>query len=397
MDVLFSKSQEKAQRVPLKFKRYLLDVINWDSRLIAIKGARGSGKTTILLQYMALHLPKDSTVLYIAMDDLFFINKSLYELAQTFVKYGGQFLLVDEVHKYPNWSREIKLIYDDLPDLKLIFTSSSILNIYAGESDLSRRVATYNLKELSLREFVFLEKNIELPTYTLEEILRNHQEIATAINSKIKPLEAFQKYIKYGAYPYFNDGIHNYEQSLIQIVNLIIDVDLNAVATLHFDTLVKIKKLLFSIATSVPFTPNISKLSQLTGLSRPTLIQLLKLLESARLIHQLSKLTSGIGALRKPEKLYINNSNLLKVLSNDSWKTGTIRETFFVNQLSGIIDLHLSDKADFIIDKTYTIEIGGKGKTKKQLKNTPKAFVVKDDIEYGSLNTIPLWLFGFLY
>ncbi len=262
---------------------------------------------------------------------------------------------------------------------------------------MSRRVATYNLKELSLREFIHLEKNIELPTYTLKEILTNHQEIATTINNKIKPLEAFQKYIKYGAYPYFNDGIYNYEQSLIQIVNLIIDVDLNAVATLHFDTLVKIKNLLFSIATSVPFTPNISKLSQLTDLSRPTLIQLLKLLESARLIHQLSKLTSGIGALRKPEKLYLNNSNLLKVLSNDSWKTGTIRETFFVNQLSGIVELHLSDKADFIIDKTYTIEIGGKGKTKKQLKNIAKAFVVKDDIEYGSLNTIPLWLFGFLY
>lgn len=390
-------SQRKAQTVPLHFERYLADKINWNNRLIGITGARGSGKTTLLLQYLAKKLPNDGSALYVAMDDLFFQDVGMLELAERFSKEGGNYLLLDEVHKYPRWSRELKLIYDNVPDLQVIFTSSSILEVYSGESDLSRRAISYSLKELSLREYIQLKKDISFTTWTLSEILEDHVEIARTINDKIKPIAEFKEYLRYGAYPYFIEGENEYLQRLLHTVNLIIDIDLAAVENLNYEMLVKIKKLLYVISTSVPFTPNISKLSRTTNISRPALMRVLHLLEKARLIQQLHKDTQGMAVLRKPEKLYLNNSNLQFALAGEQTDRGTLRETFFMNQIQDIETIHWSGDADFLVDTRYIIEIGGKSKAQGNLKNKKNAYIVKDDIEYGVAGIIPLWMFGFLY
>lgn len=397
MEELLIRSQQKVQNVPLVFQRYLLEQIKPGKRLTGIKGARGAGKTTLLLQYMALNLPKDGSALYVSMDDLFFTGQTLLGLAEEFSIAGGRFLLVDEVHKYPGWSRELKLIYDNLPDLQVIFTSSSILEIYQGESDLSRRVVSHDLRELSLREFIELETGIKTTVFSLDDILNNHVEIAGNLIKLFKPVALFRNYTKYGAYPYFKEDIDSYHQSLLNTINLIIDVDLNAIEHLQYDMLTKIKKLLHAIATSVPFTPNISRLSELTGISRPSLLKALDQLERARMIWQLSKQGSGTGILTKPEKLYMNNPNLLYALAHENWNAGTIRETFLLNQLKGIGQVNLAGKADFLFNESVTFEVGGPSKKSKQIIDTQNSYLVKDDIEIGVKSTIPLWLFGFLY
>ncbi len=394
---LFNKSRTKIERTKTNFKRFLLSKINWDNQLIAIKGARGVGKTTLLLQHIKLNLPKDNSVLYISMDELFFTENNLIELAEEFSQNDGKYLFLDEVHKYPNWSREIKLIYDNHPDLKVVFTSSSILEIYKSESDLSRRVVSYTLPEMSIREFIELENSIKLPIYSLENILKNHVEIASEINQKIKPILTFNTYNQYGAYPYFTQGITEYQQKLINTINLIIEVDILAVENIDFQQVTKIKKLLFAIATSVPFIPNISKIAEKINISRQSLIKALTYLDKARLITIINKPNKGITILSKPDKLYLNNTNIINAIANKNANIGNIRETFFLNQLKIVSKIDLSNKSDFVVNDTYTFEIGGKNKTKKQIKDIKNAYVIKDNIEYGNGNIIPLWLFGFLY
>lgn len=397
MEALILKSRNKVSKVQKGFQRGLLHQISWNARLIALKGARGVGKTTLLLQAMALKLSKTDNALYVSMDDMFFHENSLYQLARMHALAGGTHLFVDEVHKYPNWSREIKLIYDDFDELHVVFTSSSILEIFQGESDLSRRALAYTLHELSLREFIAFDKKIELPAYTLKELLERSSEIEQEICAKLKPIPAFQEYLKYGAYPYFLEGKDVFEQRLAQVVNLIIEVDLNAVDNLTYDMIVKIKKLLGAIATSVPFTPNITQLCERTGISRPSLIKAISQLERARMVHQLFKPGKGIGQLTKPEKLYLNNPNLLHVLGRENWNIGTARETFFVSQLSALHKVHLAERGDFLVDETYTFEVGGENKTGKQIQGVNQAFVAKDNVEFTVNNQIPLWMFGFLY
>jgi hypothetical protein len=396
MEELLFEYQQKIATISTYFQRYLIKEIGLNNRLIAIKGARGSGKTTLLLQIAKLKLPVNKS-LYVSLDHIYFFEFKLYNLAKEFSNNGGAHLLLDEVHKYPNWSREIKLIYDNFPTLQIIFTSSSILEIYRGESDLSRRAVSYNLKELSFREFIMLDSSIEFSVVTFDDILQNHNQIATQILQKIKPLEHFNKYLKVGVYPYFIESEENYNQKLLNTINLIIEIDINAVEDLNYETLVKLKKLLISIASSAPFTPNITKLSEKIGVSRNTLIMAIKILHRAGLVNELYKDSSGIGVLTKPEKLFLNNTNLMYVLAKDTINIGNVRETFFVNQFKDLHEINLSEKADFIIDKKYTFEIGGKGKTKKQIANLENAFVAKDNIEIGFGNAIPVWLFGFMY
>ncbi|MFK7899551.1 MAG: ATP-binding protein [Cyclobacteriaceae bacterium] len=396
MERVIEKSRKKTAAVSGLFERYLIKKVSWEDRLIAIEGARGSGKTTLLLQYLSNYLPLEVS-LYISMDDLFFLNNSLYEFADTFQKTGGKHLLIDEVHKYPDWSRELKLIYDDFPDLQVVFTSSSILEIHKGESDLSRRAVSYTLKELSLREYVTLSQKVAFPSYSFTDVLTNHVALATSISQQIKPLKVFNEYLKYGAYPYFTESIDTYEQKLISTLNLILDVDLKAVENPKYAMIVKLKKLLYVISTSVPFTPNITKLSERTGISRNTLLLALKHLERARLIHSLNKPTKGLSALAKPDKVYLNNTNLMYGLAQGELSKGTLRETFFLNQLTDFHSLHLPPQGDFLVDNTYTVEIGGKQKGKHQIKEVQQAYIAKDGIEIGNKNTIPLWLFGFLY
>lgn len=379
--------------------RYLLDDIDWTNRLIGIKGARGSGKTTLLLQYIKFRLPKDSEPLYATLDDIYFLENNLVHLAKTFVHNGGTHLILDEVHKYPDWSRELKLLYDQFPDLYIVFTSSSMLEIYKGESDLSRRVVTYHLKELSFREFLKFENgNDTLPKFHLEELLSHHKQIASDLKETIPtPLKQFKNYMAYGAYPYYLENKESYISKLNQTINLILEVDLGAVENITYENSRKIKKLLIAIAQSAPFTPNISKLSERLGATRGFVVNALKLLNRADLVMELFKPTKGVGALTKPEKLYLNNPNLVYALGKQNAEIGTLRETFFANQMKHLHDIHLAEKGDFLVDRTYTFEIGGKSKATKQLQGVDKGFVVRDDMEIGGLNIIPLYLFGFLY
>lgn len=396
MEELLFEFQIKMTRVSLGIKRYLIHEIDLDNRLIAIKGARGAGKTTLLLQLAKLHMPLKST-LYVSLDHIFFFENKLYNLAKEFALFGGTHLLLDEVHKYPDWSREIKLIYDNLPELRLIFTSSSILEIYKSESDLSRRAIAYNLKELSFREFIAFETQKELPVYSFLEIIARHNTIASELLKEIKPFPLFEKYLKTGAYPYYKENEKGYIQKLQNTINLIIEVDINAVEDLQYDTLIKLKKLLITVASSAPFTPNITKLSEKIGVSRNMLVQSIKILERAGLVNELYKDSSGIGVLTKPEKLYLNNTNLMYALAKENTNTGNVRETFFLNQFKGLHEINLSETADFVIDRTYTFEVGGKNKTQKQIAGTEKAYLAKDHIEIGFGNNIPVWLFGFMY
>jgi predicted AAA+ superfamily ATPase len=395
MEKIAEKSAKKINNVSVAFKRYLYAEINRTNRLIAIKGARGTGKTTLLLQ-----LAKDykyDEVLYVALDDLFFSENSLYGLAEKFVKIGGKLMLIDEVHKYPNWSRELKLIYDDFLSLKVIFTSSSILDINKGESDLSRRAVTYHLAELSFREYLLLYEKIELPVLNLQEILKNHASISQQFLEHFTPLKHFSKYLKIGNYPYFENNEEEYYQKLRNTVNLILEVDLQSTENLDFHTLAKLKRLLFVIASNVPFTPNIQKISDTIQLNRNALIRALQLLNKAALIRAIYKQTRSISLLNKPDKIWLHNTNLMFAISGEHVETGTVRETFFMQNLAHNHLLSLPDKGDVLVDNTYLFEIGGKSKTKKQIGHVENAFTVNDDIEIGFQNSIPLWLFGFLY
>jgi len=396
MDDLLIEFQTKISRLSLSFQRSLISQIDLSNRLIAIKGARGAGKTTLLLQVAKLYFPVKTT-LYISLDHIYFYENKLYDLARQFVQFGGTHLLLDEVHKYPNWSREIKLIYDNFPELKVLFTSSSMLEIYKSESDLSRRAITYNLKEMSFREFIEFETQQEFPVYSLSQILENHNEITIGLLEKIKPLPLFDKYLKTGVYPYYKENESQYIQKLQNTINLIIEVDVNAVEDLQYETLIKLKKLLIAVASSAPFTPNITKLSERIGVSRNLLVQSIKILERAGLLNELFRDNAGIGMLTKPEKLYLNNTNLMYALAKDHVNMGNLRETFFLNQFKGLHEINLSDSADFLIDKKYTFEIGGKNKTKKQISGLESSYVAKDGIEIGIGNVIPVWLFGFMY
>ncbi|HEX9601794.1 MAG TPA: AAA family ATPase [Mariniflexile sp.] len=398
MDELFVLQEQLLQSLSAK-QRYLLDEIDWSNRLIGIKGARGSGKTTLLLQYIKFRLPKEKESLYATLDDLYFLENNLVFLAKEFVLRGGTYLLLDEVHKYPNWSRELKLIYDQFPNLHIIFTSSSILEIYKGESDLSRRAVVYNLKELSFREFVQFEENTDnIPKFTLEHLLKDHKQIAKDLKPYVQnPIKYFDEYLKYGAYPYYLENRSSYTIKLNQTINLILEIDFNAVEKITYEDSRKIKKLLVAIAQSAPFIPNVTKLSERLGMSRIFLLNAIKLLNRADLVMELFRPTKGVGALTKPEKLYLNNPNLVYALGKQNAEKGTLRETFFANQMKHLYEIHLAEKGDFLVDRAYTFEIGGKGKTSKQIQGIKNSFVVRDDMEVGNLNVIPLYLFGFLY
>ena len=395
MEELLIKSQQKISQVSIDHKRYLHPAINRKARMIAIKGARGVGKTTLLLQ-----LGKERNadeVLYVALDDLFFSDNTLHSLADAFNKLGGGLLLIDEVHKYPNWSRELKLIYDDFPKLQVIFTSSSILEIYKGESDLSRRAISYTLSELSFREYLSFREKIELPQYTLTEIVERHQEISLELIQQFTPFKYFSDYLKVGAYPYFDGHTDEYYQKLLNTINLILEVDVQIEENIDFNNIAKLKRLLYVISSNVPFTPNIYKLSEQIDLNRNALVRLLQLLSKATLIHSLYKQSKSISSLNKPDKIWMGNTNLMYAISDKQIDKGTIRETFFLQNMPREYQLSLPDQGDFIVNNHYLFEIGGKSKSKKQIQGKENAFVVRDDIETGVFNTIPLWLFGFQY
>jgi hypothetical protein len=331
------------------------------------------------------------------MDDLYFSKNTLVDFTDEFVKKGGKYLFLDEVHKYKNWSQELKNIYDYFSDLKIVITGSSALDIYKGKADLSRRAILYKLHGLSFREFILLKYNHQFSVIGLEEILNNASKKIPEILEKIKPLKLFEEYLKTGYYPFFMEGESEYQVRLKQTVNQILDSDLPSVEKIDFNAVHYLRKLISILAEIVPYKPNIVKLSQQVGISRETLIRYLYLLEKADLLMLLQTDTKGIGKMNKPEKIYLNNSNLVNSLADIQSNLGTLRETFFLNQLQVNHNINWSDKSDFYVDDKYTFEIGGKNKTRKQITGIENAWVAADNIEYAQQNKIPLWLFGFLY
>ncbi len=389
MNQLIEYSTNLLKQVDTKFVRYLHNEINWNNRLIGIIGARGVGKTTLVLQYIKQSLDKKKA-LYVTAEDLYFSTHTLIELATEFVNYGGKYLVIDEIHKYEKWSKELKLIYDLHPNLQVIFTGSSVLDIKKGNADLSRRAIIYFMKGLSFREYLGLFHQINLPTYSLTEIL----QVKTDFSSLETPIPYFSAYLKSGYYPFSLED--DFEIRLRQIINQTMEVDIPFFAGMNISTARKIKHLLSIIATSVPFKPNFSKIAEIVGASRNNIADYLNYLEEAGLIMQISLPKIGIRSIGKTEKIYLENTNLAKALSEDNTNVGTLRETFFLNQVSVKHTISLSAKVDFQVDD-FQFEIGGKNKKKKQIENIPNSYIVKDDIINGFGNVIPLWHFGFLY
>ena len=397
MDILLEQSERLISSINLNFKRYLFDTIQWDSRLIGVKGARGTGKTTLLLQWIKeQNLPTEKAA-YFSLDDLYFLEHSLKDTVTQFYKNGGLVLVLDEVHKYKNWSIEIKNIYDFFPELKIIFTGSSIIDISKQEGDLSRRALMYELPGLSYREYLSMLGIINLPVIGLEELLFNSAEIKKKIPHTFRPLEHFNKYLNYGYYPFGIVDSSSIHQRINQLIRTIVEVDMAELKDFDIRNAKKLLQLVYVIAQQVPFKPNVSSLAIKTSIHRNSLNNYLYYLEQAKILSLLFPAGNSTAVLQKPEKIFLNNTTLLAVLAEQKPNIGTVRETFFLSQLQPLHKVQLPKQGDFYVNDSYTFEVGGKGKGQKQLEAIENAWVVKDDIEYPMLKTIPLWMFGLLY
>jgi uncharacterized protein len=398
MQQLFSTFRQQLNRVSIEFKRYLYDEIHWQNRLIAIIGSRGTGKTTMLLQYIKLNFQSSSgEVLYASLDNLWFSAHTLLYLAEEFAKQGGKALFLDEVHYYAGWSREIKNIYDSYPDMKIVFTGSSLLEVYKGDADLSRRAVTYQLYGLSFREFMQYEYGLKIGPVFVEAIVKDHVALSMSVMEKIKPLVAFNEYVRFGYFPYFKEDKEIYHTRLLNTLNTIIEVDLPATEHIDYYSVVKIKKLFTVLASLVPYTPNVSQLSHDLGTTRLSLLNYLHYLNKAQAIMLLNKESYGMKQLSKPEKVFLGNTNYAFALSGEQTNIGSVRESFFMNQMRVRHEIAFSDTVDFKVSGKYEFEIGGKNKTKKQLLGLKNAFIAVDNIEVGFGNQIPLWIFGLTY
>jgi len=387
-DSLVAYQNDQLQRVPKTFHRYMYDRLPWEGRMVGLVGPRGVGKSTLLLQHMAESSDREQS-LYVSADSLYLATHTLVDLTDSFVKYGGKHLYIDEVHKYKNWSRELKQIYDTHPDLKVTFTGSSILDIIDGEADLSRRAVIYTMQGLSFREYLALFHDIHTPAYSLEQILAHetHKPVD-------RPLAYFKEYLHHGYYP-FSDA-EDFPLRIEQIVRQTIESDIAQYADLKASTARKLIQLLGVISGIAPMKPNADSLSQEVGVSKNNISDYLVYLEKAGMIGLLRDNTGGLRGLGKVEKVYLDNPSLMTVLAFGKPDTGSLRETFFYNQMRVQNHVLASRVSDFTIGE-YTFEIGGRKKGKQQIEDVPNGFIVKDDIEYGHHNVVPLWAFGLNY
>lgn len=389
MEKLFEYSNRLINETDTKFLRYMHNEINWNNRMIGLIGPRGVGKTTLVLQYIKQHLNPIET-LYITAEDFYFVDNRIIDLVDTFVKFGGKYLFIDEIHKYKDWAKELKLIYDYHKDLNVVFTGSSVLDIKKGASDLSRRAVIYNMQGLSFREYLKLFHDISSRTYSLEDIIQHKVDIPELE----RPLPLYTDYLKEGYYPFALED--DYDIKLSQVINQTLENDIPIYAEMNVATGRKLKQLLSIISKSVPFKPNMSKIAEMLSISRNNVADYCLYIEEAGMIAQLRDSTGGIRGLGKVDKIYLDNTNLIYNLANDMSNIGNIRETFFLNQMRVKYDVIASPIADFKINDII-FEVGGKNKAQKQIKDTNNGYVVKDDIESGFLNVIPLWQFGLTY
>ena len=399
METLFAKQDRLLSLTSTEIIRTLMYQINWDAQLVAIKGPRGVGKTTLMLQYMKQHYEVYSReVLYCTLDSVYFSNHTLLELVDVFVKNGGKHLFLDEVHKYPTWSKEIKEVYDMYPDLKVVFSASSLLNILNADADLSRRCIPYEMQGLSFREFLLFYKQLDLPICTLEEVLTSPGNICSEVNKVCRPLPLFREYLQYGYYPFYLKNQIDYYTSIEQVVNFIVETELPQLCGIDVGNVRKIKALLGILASSVPFEVDISKLATTIGIHRNTVIEYLNSLEKAKLLHLLYADLLSVKKMQKPDKIFLDNPNLLYAFSSNPVKIGTARETFVVNQLSCDHEIEYGKKTgDFKVNGKYTLEVGGEGKTYNQIADVPDSYILADGIETPYRCKLPIWVVGFLY
>ncbi|HEO98389.1 MAG TPA: AAA family ATPase [Epsilonproteobacteria bacterium] len=391
------KYQSRLQKsFTVTYRRYLYNTIDFDDKMIAVFGARGVGKTTLLFQYLSELQERGNNALYISLDYPFLSGIDLIELVEEFVESGGGYLLLDEVHRYEEFASHLKTIYD-LFDIKVIFTSSSATSILSAKSDLSRRVNLYNLNGFSFKEYLEVKYKLSLDSYTPEKVLKDHIKIAKSIdNNSFEILKEFKAYLKTGYYPFYFDKKSSYYQNLLNTINLTIDLDLTSLGLIEQKYTYKLKKLLEVICESKPFEVNYSKIATMAEISRVKLYDYISYLSDGQMLLLVDENITGLKKVQKPAKIYLNNTNLLYAYCENS-EIGTVRETFFANQVASHYPLHISKQGDFVVSKKYTIEVGGKDKSFDQVKKIPDSYVVADDISIGSGNKIPLWLFGFLY
>lgn len=397
MEALYSFQEQLIRASYFLFVRDFSEQIEWNEKLIGLVGARGVGKTTIMLQHLIQTTQNRNETLYITIDNLATPVESLFLLAETFFQSGGKRLYIDEIHKFPNWGVELKNIYDLLPALKVVFSGSSMLKITGNDVDLSRRAVIYQVPGLSFREFLQINLAIKLPAYEISDIINRHESIANSLVSQFQPLAWFEKYRRFGFYPYFLQSETTYGIKLNSTINYVLENEISTMLKADMKTIQKFKRLLNIIASSVPFQPNITKLAEALELNRATLLTYLSFLDTAEITNSLYNCGSFYGKLSKPGKILLLHPNLAFCLNPGNINPGSLRESFVVNQLKSKHKVELSNTADFLVDEKYTLEIGGKGKTQRQIKNIKDSFIIADNMEVGFQNKIPMWLLGFLY
>ncbi|MDR7128574.1 putative AAA+ superfamily ATPase [Algoriphagus sp. 4150] len=396
MEELLDISNLLIDSTRIDFKRYLYEKIDWGERLIGIKGARGTGKTTLVFQYLKEKKLAGVQVSYFSLDELFFLSNSLLDTIKRFYQSGGKIVALDEVHKYPTWSREIKNLYDRYPDLQIVFTGSSIVDISKEEGDLSRRAVMYELHGLSYREFLKLYHNQDLPIITLDQILDPVLNIRTLLPKEFKPLRYFPDYLKTGYYPFSSTNEEMYFKKLRQLIRTIVEYDMAEIRGFDIRNGKKLLQLLYIIAQQVPFKPNISALAEKTQIHRNSMGSYMLYLAEARLIDLQYPAGISVATLQKPEKVFLNNTNYLYALSEIKPEIGTVRETFFNSIIKVDHRVNFSKTVDFLVDNQFNFEIGGKGKSTKQA-TANSTWIVKDDIEFPTGQSLPIWIFGLLY
>ena len=399
MDTLFAIQRNLLQNISTSFVRSLMDEIDWtNNRLIGIRGARGVGKTTLMLQHIKLQYGIGTRkVLYANLDSAYFTRNDLMDVVQSFHLAGGECLYLDEVHKYPHWTQCVKNIYDMYPAMKVVFSGSSLLQILNAEADLSRRCVSYVLQGLSYREYLKFYHSIDIPRFMLSDIVNQADELCVDINAKIRPLQFFDDYLRTGYYPFRKENPAAYGSKVENVVDMVLGIELPQLRGVDVGNVRKLKALLAVLATEVPMLVDISKLSRTTELSRVSLMSYLHYLEEAELIRLLYSDDTSVKRMQKPDKILMDNPNLCHILNLGVANEGTVRETFFCNQVAYCHKVDYSRPADFRVDGCYAFEVGGLSKDGKQIAHQEDAYLVCDNIEYPIGNKLPLWLVGFLY
>lgn len=393
MNILKENHERINKSLNLSFKRYLFNNIDFSPRLIIISGCRGVGKTTLLLQY----LKEQNQGIYISLDHIYFNTRTLLATVNELYEEGHRLIALDEVHKYENWSQELKNIYDSYPDLKLIVTSSSALDIMSGESDLSRRADLYELVGMSFREYLEFEHGIKVNPVSIDTLIKDHVEIASSLINEIPVLKYYKHYLKKGYYPFYKDTGNKYHSRILAIINQVIETDLPPIFNMDYSSVRQIKKLLAVIAKVAPFSPNISNLARDLEISRSRVLEFIDYLDRAGLLNVLKSALKSDSVMAKPDKIFLENPNLIQTLAFEQTNLGTGEESFFMGAVKVKNKVFTPANGDFMVNHTYVFEVGGKNKSFHQIKNMPNSYLAKDDLEIGYGNTVPLWLFGLLY